>query len=299
MSLSQKESSSINVKSRFAEIVSAGHLIESTSDFFGLVYSSINKHPLYSTNDLFTSKTIPSSLLIDNLKSLNDRRMYYYAEPSAEQIMAGKTADDPDAYVGVDVAMDYATMNAEHSAGKFSLINLRYLQEEAPEPRMLLTYAEQELILAEARINGWITSGTAKGYYEAGVKSALSAIMATKDSYAHGMAIDQPYIDGYFVGEAAFKSTTDDQLEQIWMQRYILNFFQDAETSFFEYRRTAYPVFPINPETSLNDNNKDGIPMRWLYPSSETNYNRENLIEALNSQYDGYDEINKLMWVLK
>ena len=300
MSLSKKaDVASLNVKSRFAEIVADGNLITGTSDYFGLVYSSINKQPLYSTSDLFTSKTIPSSLLIDNLKKLNDRRMYYYAEPSAAEIMAGKTADDSSAYVGVDVAMDYATMNAEHSAGKYSLINLRYLQEEAPEPRMLLTYAEQELILAEARIKGWITTGTVQGYYEAGVKSALSTIMATKASYAHGMAIDQAYIDSYFTGEAAFKSTTDDQLKQIWMQRYILNFFQDAEGSFFEYRRTNYPEFPINSATSLNDNNKNGIPMRWLYPSSETNYNRENLIEALDSQYDGYDEINKLMWVLK
>lgn len=300
MSLSNKaDVSSLNVKSRFAAIVSAGNLITGTSNYFGLVYSSINKHPLYSTNDLFTSKTIPSSLLIDNLKLLNDRRMYYYADPAAAQTMAGKTESDPDAYVGVDVSMDYATMNAQHSAGTFSLINKRYLQEEASEPRMLLTYAEQELILAEARVRGWITTGNAKDYYEAGVKSALQELMATKASYAHTMAIDQAYIDGYFNGEAAFKSNTDDQLKQIWMQRYILNFMQDGETTFFEYRRNAYPVFPINPATSLNENNKNGVPMRWLYPSSETNYNRENLIEALNRQFDGYDEINKLMWVLK
>ncbi|HBL74811.1 MAG: hypothetical protein A2W90_07980 [Bacteroidetes bacterium GWF2_42_66] len=300
MSLSKKESvASLNVKSRFAEIVTAGNLMTGTSDYFGLVYSSVNKHPIYSTNDLFTSKTIPSSLLINNLKSLNDRRMYYFADPSKAQIAAGKTESDPDAYVGVDVSMDYATMNAEHSANKYSLINKRYLNEEASEPRMLITYAEQQLILAEARIRGWITAGTAKTYYEEGVKSALAAVMATKASYAHGKAIDQAYINGYFTGEAAFKATTDDQLKQIWMQRYILNFMQDAETSYFEYRRNSYPVFPINPATSLNENNKNGIPMRWLYPSSETNYNRENLIEALDRQYDGYDEINKLMWLLK
>jgi hypothetical protein len=83
------------------------------------------------------------------------------------------------------------------------------------------------------------------------------------------------------------------------MQRYILNFMQDAEYSYFEYRRNAYPVFPINPATSLNENNKNGLPLRWLYPGSETDYNRENLIEALNIQYDGYDEVNKVMWLLK
>jgi len=195
--------------------------------------------------------------------------------------------------------MDYSTMNADYNANKYSLLNKRYVTEDACEPRMMLTYGEQQFIIAEARVRGWIATGTAQTYYEDGVKSALADIMATKASYAHGKAIDQAYINGYFTGEAAFKATQDEQLKQIWMQRYILNFMQDAESSYFEYRRNTYPVFPINPATSLNENNKNGIPMRYLYPGSETNYNRENLTEALNRQYEGYDEINKLMWLLK
>ena len=111
--------------------------------------------------------------------------------------------------------------------------------------------------------------------------------------------VDQDYIDNYFTGEAAFKSTSDEQLKQIWTQRYILNFLQSDIGSYFEYRRTGFPEFPINESTSLNDNDKGAIPMRWLYPTSEASYNNENLTEALDRQYDGYDEINKLMWLLK
>lgn len=300
MTLSKKENvTSLNVKSRFAEIVNAGYLMEPSTGYLGVNYSTQNKHPLSGTNDLFTSRTVMSSLLIDNLKLLNDRRMYYYAEPAAAQIIAGFTEVDPIAYTGVDVSIDYATMNAGHSAGLYSLLNKRYLQEEATEPRRLMTYAEQQLILAEARILGWITSGTAQEYYEQGVKAALGHFLTVNSTYAHTMTIDQAYIDGYLTGEAAFKTEQEDQLKQIWMQRYLLNFMQDAQYSYFEYRRTAYPEFPINPETSLNENNPGGLPMRWLYPSSETNYNRENLIEALDRQYEGYDEINKLMWLLK
>ena len=300
MSLSKKEGvASLSVKSRFAEIVASGFILESTTGFLGLNYTATNIHPLSGTNDLFTSRTDISSLIIDNLKLLNDRRLYYYADPSAAKIKSGLTEADMDAYVGADVSMDYTDMTAQHLKGTFSLINSRYLKEATVEPRMMITYAEQQLILAEARILGWITAGTAQNYYETGVKSALAAMMATKANYAHGKAIDQAYINGYFTGEAAFKTTTADQLKQIWMQRYILNFMQDAESSFYEYRRNKYPEFPINPSTSLNENNKNGIPMRWLYPGSETNYNRENLIEALDRQYEGYDEVNKLMWLLK
>lgn len=300
MSLSKKvDVSSLSVKSRFAEIVAAGYLLESSTGFLGLSYSSTNRHPLSGTNDLFTSRTIPSSLLVDNLKLLNDRRLFYYADPSAAEITAGKTESDPEAYIGVDVSIGYETMNQGHSANMYSLLNTRYLREEACEPRMVMTFAEQQLILAEAVILGWIDDATAQEYFESGVKSALAAVMNANASYAHGMAIDQAYIDGYFAGEAAFKATAEEQLEQIWMQRYILNFMQDAKTSYFEYRRNGYPVFPINPATSLNENNPEGVPMRWMYPGSESDYNRENLIEALERQYEGYDEINKLMWLLK
>ena len=300
MSLSLKEDvASLNVKSRFAEIVAAGNIFKSSSDYFGLVYSSINRHPIHSTNDLFQRNTVISSLLIDSLKSLNDRRLFYYAEPAPAELSEGKTESDWDAYVGADIAMDYTAMTANHSMGNYSILNYRYLVEEASEPRRLLTYAEQQLILAEATIRGWISSGDAKSYYESGVRAALAYMMDAVPGYEHGMPVNEAYIEGYFTGDAAFAESTEEQLEQIWMQRYILNFMQDPKSSYFEYRRNKFPEFPINPETSMNENNKEAIPMRWLYPSSETNYNHENLIEALERQYEGYDDINKLMWLLK
>lgn len=300
MTLSKKENlASLDVKKRFADIVAAGYILEPTTGYFGLNYSTQNKHPLSGTSNLFTSRTVLSSLLVNNLKKLNDRRLFYYGEPAASLITAGKSQSDTAAYAGVDVDIDHAAMNAGHSANKYSVLNKRYLTEHATEPRMLLSYGEQQLILAEARVRGWITTGTAEEYYQDGVKSSLAAIMATKSNYAHNRPIDQNYINSYFKGEAAFKTTSDEQLKQIWMQRYLLNFMQDAQYSFFEYRRNTYPEFPINPATSLNENNVNGIPMRWMYPGSETNYNRENLIIALDRQYDGYDEINKLMWLLK
>lgn len=300
MSLSKKaDVASLDVKNRFATIVSAGFILEPGTGFLGLNYTATNIHPMSGTNDLFTSRTDISSLLIDNLKLLNDRRLFYFADPAATQLAAGLKENEWEAYVGADVAMSYTDLTAQHLKGNFSLLNSRYLKEATVEPRMMLTYAEQQLILAEARILGWISTGNAKDYYETGVKSALANIGATKATYAHTMPIDAAYISGYFTGEAAFKENQVDQLKQIWMQRWILNFMQDADASFFEYRRNQYPPFPINPATNLNENNVNAIPVRWLYPSSETNYNRENLIEALNRQYDGYDEINKVMWLLK
>lgn len=300
MTLSKKEDvASLNVKSRFADIVSEGYLMTSSTGYFGLAYSKLNKHPFSSTSNLFTSRTLLTTVMLDNLKKLNDRRMYYWADPSGEKLVEGKSQSDTAAYVGVDPSIDYSDMNAGWGSNKYSLINNRYLVEDAAEPRMLLTFAEQQLILAEASIRGWITTGTAEDYYKEGVKSALGNVMNVDAKYAHGMPIDQSYIDNYFTGEAAFKATKEDQLKQIWMQRYLLNFLQDADYSYFEYRRTGYPVFPINPATSLNENNRNALPLRYMYPSSETTYNSENLTTALKNQFNGNDEINQVMWLLK
>lgn len=306
MSLSEKaDVASLDVINRFANIVSPGYLIEGTEDYFGLVYSLNYKHPLNKPSG--HSNIVVSSLLIDNLKLLNDRRMYYFAEPapavydSLFAIDSTTTEANPEVYAGVDVSMDFAVMKANQQLGKYSVLNERYALEDAPEPRMLITHAEQQLILAEAAIRGWI-SGSAQNYYEQGVISALTLMMNEGNAeYANGMPIDQDYIDNYFTGEAAFKSLEEDQLKQIWMQRYFINFAQDTRTSFFEYRRTGYPEIPINEETSLNnDGYKDRIPVRWLYPGTELNFNRENLIEALVRQFgNDYDEQNQLMWVLE
>lgn len=300
LSLSKKaDASGLNIKSRFSEIANSGFLLLPNTGYLGLKYSSVNQHPLSGTNDLFTSRTDVSKLLVDNLKTLNDRRLYYYADPSKAKLAGGLTESNPDAYVGALTSDSYDDITANHLKNTYSLINSRYLKVMDSDPRMIMTFAEQQLILAEARVLGWISTGNAKDYYETGVKAALADIMATNSSYAHGMAINQAYIDNYFTGEAAFKSNAADQLKQIWIQKYLMNFMINPNQSFFEYRRTGFPVFPINPATSLNETNKNAVPVRWLYAAAEGNYNRDNLIEALNRQYGGVDDINKVMWILK
>jgi hypothetical protein len=39
--------------------------------------------------------------------------------------------------------------------------------------------------------------------------------------------------------------------------------------------------------------------LRWLYPANELSYNTENLNEALARQYNGNDNVNEVMWILK
>ena len=67
---------------------------------------------------------------------------------------------------------------------------------------------------------------------------------------------------------------------------------------YYDYRRTGYPKLPINVETNQNPVH-DKIPVRWMYPKSEYDYNAENVVDAVARQYGGVDDINKEMWILQ
>lgn len=105
------------------------------------------------------------------------------------------------------------------------------------------------------------------------------------------------YLKGEYVAYNTNGSVTD-RLKQIWMQAFLARYFHMATDDYYEYRRNGYPEFPINPETNLN-NAKDKIPMRYMYPESETNYNKESLYKALDRQWGGVDDVNSIMWLLK
>lgn len=41
------------------------------------------------------------------------------------------------------------------------------------------------------------------------------------------------------------------------------------------------------------------MPVRWMYPQTEYDRNNANVMEAIARQYDGLDNENCVMWLLK
>lgn len=97
-----------------------------------------------------------------NSKNLNDRRLFYFADPASIKIATGNNESVMDAYEGVDVSMDYAEMTNNYLKGDYSLLNSRYLKDVSSEPRMVISYAEQQLTKGGTYISGWITTGSAE-----------------------------------------------------------------------------------------------------------------------------------------
>jgi hypothetical protein len=115
------------------------------------------------------------------------------------------------------------------------------------------------------------------------------------------MAITQSYIDNYFTGEAAYKTagTKLEREQQIWMQRYFIDFFQGGGMSFRTFQRTGYPVFPLDPATSLNSGAPTQVPKRNMYPTDELTKNPVNYRKAVDEQFGGTDDVNKTPWWLQ
>jgi hypothetical protein len=278
--------------------------MEGNDDNFKLSYSTNANavFPFYQNGEQFREYASLSKLTVDNLKNLNDRRLFYFADPAQKQIDAGLTESDYDAYVGGLSSLPNGVLQPNGLAGEYSLVNYRYTQFMDNDPMLIFTYSEQCFIIAEAIEEGWV-SGNAQQYYENGVKAQLEYYMNLPHTadYVHGMAIDQSYIDNYFTGAAAYATggSKTDRLHQIWIQRWLIDFFQGNGGNYPQFLRTGYPVYPLDPTTDLNPDSKTVYPKRWMYPTSEQANNPDNYKKAIDEQFGGNDATDQVPWYLK
>ncbi len=303
MNLSKKTNDTdLRIKERFAQLANGGNLMTSNSDNLQLVYSNTSGqlYPLYQNDHM--QYLMISSTIIDPLKRFNDYRLFYYAAPTDYALSNGIPASEWDAYLGIDPSALQSDNNVLHGEGKDCGPNERYLQPEG-EPLIRIGYMEQNFILAEAALRGWIDSGNASEYYKKGIRASMEFIADVtpdKEDYHHGHPLTAEYINEYLNQEAIqLNGNFNHDLEMILLQKYLGSYLQHPDNEcFFDNRRTGYPVLPLNPESNLNtDPNK--LPVRWMYPQSELDYNKENVQAAIDRQYNGNDEFNQIMWILQ
>ena len=302
INLSLKESDpDLNVKSRFAALVANSDLMESNDDNFQVVFSAKKgqRYPTY--NDDFNYKEYPmlSITLVDVLKKFKDYRLFYYAEPAESKLNEGIEGDSWDAYIGVNPSDPNSDIMAAYGRKEFCNINLRYKNDPAGEPFITLGYAEQNFILAEAALRGWI-SGSADTYYKKGIEASMRFIADnTVDEYCHGHKITDEYIASYLENpDIQLTMGKDNGLEMLMTQRYLASFLHCPWDVYYDHRRSGYPELPMNEETNQNEV-KTQLPKRWMYPQSELDYNSDNVKEAIQRQYGGEDNHNALMWILQ
>ncbi len=226
-------------------------------------------NPYYNARTLdWRESTYFTEFFIDHLNAVDDPRL---------EIWATKVVVDGESiYRGIrsGYESDVVYVVNENSSYNDRLKTL-------PQLGIMMTYAELEFIKAELALKGFDTGGTPEEHYENGI----SASMAQWEVNMPEGFLDQE--------EVAYDdaSGTEEQLEQIMLQKYFALFFTDYQ-SWFEKRRTGYPVLPRG--SGIPAENE--FPSRILYPTYLQSLNPENLnaaVQALggdNSRIKGWWE---------
>ncbi|HEX3006968.1 MAG TPA: SusD/RagB family nutrient-binding outer membrane lipoprotein, partial [Bacteroidales bacterium] len=288
----------LDVVNRFKTIVNNPDqypIMTSNSDNLQITFRDKEgeKKPFYVSG--FEVYAVTTSFVIDKLKSLQDYRLFYYADP-----LAGHPEAEFDSYAGLDPSAPNENNLSLFAQGKASSINKLYYNKDYPQgfPYVILGYADVQFIFAEAAARGWIDN--ADQFYKNGITASMNFRFDNIDAkWVHGMPLTSNYISSYLnKPEIQLPSDTQGMLKQIMWQKYLGSLFQNDWNVYFDYRRTGYPEFPINPATNKNEI-ADKMPLRWLYPDAEYNHNQENIQQAVTRQFDGKDDENQMMWILK
>ncbi len=234
---------------------------------------------------------------VDQLKTTNDPRLsaiairYVGATSGGTQTVAVGTTLATD-QVGMPIGYNNSTIDpkvvadfgAGHKFYEYSQADRRRIMK-ATAPVFFVTAAQTNLLLAEARIKGWITTGTAAQYFSDGIKAHMDQ-MATFDA---GCAVSGAARDTYVTANPLGSGT---ELQQINTQYWIASYLNGPET-FANFRRSGFPALTPNPFPSA-DVPAGTFIRRHTYLTSELSVNTTNLNAAIGRQ--GVDKLSTKVW---
>jgi len=213
-----------------------------------------------------------SSTFVDWMIAMNDPRLdiisYVESGGAHKGLPNGYDNETIQSYPGGADLSTYSNYNPE----------LR--KQESPSIRQ--TYAEVELLLAEAAVYGW-HSGDAATHYEKGVRAAINQF----DIFGVTMP-DDTEIDDYL---AANPYDPSNGLEMIGEQYWAANILVSWE-GYSNWRRTGFPnLVPTNYPGNVTNGQ---IPRRLTYSGEEYSLNTENVNAAVSRQ--GPDDFMTRVW---
>lgn len=154
----------------------------------------------------------------------------------------------------------------------------------------IMTYAETELLLAEAALRGWNVSGTSTSHYQNGLSAAFES-MSQLDIQA---TITSAKISDYVNRHPLDLQDTEKAMEAINTQYWLVtgtmfNFIEN----WFNWKRSGYPQLK---EVNYPGNNTGGtIPRRMIYLATEILNNTDNYKAAV-ARLQGGDALTSRVW---
>ncbi|MCR9062959.1 MAG: SusD/RagB family nutrient-binding outer membrane lipoprotein [Cytophagales bacterium] len=271
----------------------AGGTMASNDDNFRIKHDANYQNPIggmlnaSEANNFYMPKPF-----VDHLKNTNDPRLQSIAvRYVGAKSGPGQTADvaktDPSLQIGIPMGNDNAGAVAAAAADglasfyDYSQIDRRRLANNTA-PMFFATYAQTQLLIAEAIVRGWST-GNAQEYYKSGIRAHMEQMALYNASAAVPEASIQAYLDA--------NPLSANPMKDIGTQYWIASLLNGPE-AFANFRRTGYPQLAPNPYP-LKDITGDFI-NRLTYPDSELSVNSTNVQAAISQQ--GADNLDTKVW---
>ena len=238
-----------------------------------------------------------SKTFIDYLKINNDPRLAKIAVTQLFPTVASKIPNAAPittaaAQKGLPNGKDLSARPANNVASDPSYTTFPDYSSPSPGmikrngPTFVLTYAESELLLAEAAQRWGL--GDATAHYNAGVTAAMTYL----SQYDASLAIPATEASAYL---AAHPYRAGNGLELINMQYWAhTNTMLDFYESWSNWRRSGYPV--LAPVVYPNNATNGQIPRRFPYPTGEITSNPNNYREASGAVTGGDNLTGRVWW---
>ncbi len=176
--------------------------------------------------------------------------------------------------------------------------NLIALPTDARLKGVMMEASEMAFLLAEARKNGWISSGTVKDFYEAGIKLSFGRWQIVDGTKPASHIGSDKIIDNYaaYCAKAgvALDGTAAD-LDKIALQKWLSMLITNQTEAVTDFRRTGKPVFIGKIAASFSSYT---YPNRYTYPLDEASNNKDNYNAAVTAM-GGKDLPSTKMWIQK
>lgn len=277
----------------------AGGVITANADNAYIRHDANYTQPIGSTlNGGEAANFYLAKPFVDQLKNTSDPRLSaiairYVGATSGNGQTAAVGTTDPTKQIGMPIGKDNGTVGAAATADglasfyDYSQVDRRRILKTF-SPVFLVTAAQTNLLLAEARFRGWITTGTAAQYFADGINAHMDQMVVFDVNSAVSPEARDIYV-------AANPLMAGNELEQINTQYWIASFLNGPE-AFANFRRSGFPNLTPNPYGQPNNPDvPNGTFIRRLtYPTSELSVNSENVNDAISKQ--GADKLSTRIW---
>jgi len=238
-----------------------------------------------------------SKTFIDLLKASNDPRLpkisvtqLYLADGSKDQNPAANS--DPAVQKGMPNGRDLSGIPGQTIGDDPSFTSFPDYSSPSPAmikrngPTFILTYAETELLLADAAARFGIAGDPATHYHD-GVKAAMTYL----GQYDPGAAVSDADAETYLTAHPYSAGTGLAMINtQYWIHA---NTMLDFYESWSNWRRSGFPA--LTPVNYPNNATNATIPRRFPYPLAEANTNPVNYKKA-HDAVPGGDLLTSHVW---